>query len=363
MHRIGIRKRQQQLLQSHRLPSSIFSSSFSSIQHEVSRDVISRKYSSANGSLSSLNKSSNISYTRSLTTDSKQQVSPFNTYFKEERCLIQSSSSSLFRLLSRNLSKDTKKSPFKEIKEAPGIDSSMKRKVPIAKTPRAQAAIKAKMYDDSISGPKQLLDYNSLILPNTASPKNNTDTGTSSKTATQDDTAMTHFVRGGTPCDPVPPPFQLADYGNDSLYTLVLLRHGESEWNSLNRYTGWCDVNLTETGRLEARAAGRLLRENGVELDHVFTSVLRRANFTTNMALKTAKQHWVPVTKTWRLNERHYGALQGYNKDTAYEELGIDQELVMEMRRSYDVRPPEMMDDHPYWHGNDRRYVVLVKLC
>ena len=220
MHRIGIRKRQQQLLQSNRLPSSIFSS-FSSIQQLVSRDVtLSRKYSSANGSLSSLNKSSNISYTRSLTTDSKQQFSPFNTSFKEESCLIQSSSSSLFRILSRNLSKDTKKSPFKEIKEAPGIDSSMKRKVPIAKTPRAQAAIKAKMYDDSISGPKQLLDYNSLIIPNTASPKNNTDTGTSSKTTTQDDTAMTHFVRGGTPCDPVPPPFQLADYGNDSLYTL-----------------------------------------------------------------------------------------------------------------------------------------------
>lgn len=221
MHRIGIRNRQQQLLQSHRLPSSIFSS-FSSIQHEVSRDVtLSRKYSKAswsNGSLWSLNKSSNISYNRSLTTDSKQQISPFNTYFKEERCLIQSSSP--FRLLSRNLSKDTKKSPFKEIKEAPGIDSSMKRKVPIAKTPRAQAAIKAKMYDDSISGPKQLLDYNSLIMPNTASPKNNTDTGTSSKTTTQDDTAMTHFVRGGTPYDPVPPPFQLADYGNDSLYTL-----------------------------------------------------------------------------------------------------------------------------------------------
>ena len=116
MHRIGIRK-WQQLLHSNRLPSSIFSS-FSSIQHEVSRDLMSRKYSSANGSLSSLNKSSNISYNRSLTTDSKQQVSPFNTYFKEERCLIQSHSSSPFRLLSRNFSKDTKKSPFKEIKES-----------------------------------------------------------------------------------------------------------------------------------------------------------------------------------------------------------------------------------------------------
>ncbi len=92
-----------------------------------------------------------------------------------------------------------------------------------------------------------------------------------------------------------------------------------------------------------------------MELDHVFTSVLRRANFTTNMALNAAGQHWVPVTKSWRLNERHYGALQGYNKDTAYEELGIDQELVMEMRRSYSTRPPVMKDDHPFWHGGDRR--------
>jgi 2,3-bisphosphoglycerate-dependent phosphoglycerate mutase len=73
------------------------------------------------------------------------------------------------------------------------------------------------------------------------------------------------------------------------------------------------------------------------------------------MCLNMAKQHWVPVTKTWRLNERHYGALQGYNKDTAYSELGLDQELVMQMRRSYDTRPPVMEDDHPYWHGADRR--------
>ena len=130
MHRIGIRKRQQ-LLHSNRLPSSIFSS-LSSIQHEVSRDVtLSRKYSSVslcNGSLSSLNKSSNISYNRSLTTDSKQQVSPLNTYFKEERCLIQSHSSSPFRLLSRNFSKDTKKSPFKEIKES--FWPTLKRELP-----------------------------------------------------------------------------------------------------------------------------------------------------------------------------------------------------------------------------------------
>lgn len=163
------------------------------------------------------------------------------------------------------------------------------------------------------------------------------------------------FVYGGTPCDPSPPPFQLSAYGEESLYTLVLLRHGESEWNAQNRYTGWCDVELTKKGEMEARTAGRLLYENGIELDHAFTSVLRRASFSCNMALNTAKQHWVPVTKTWRLSERHYGALQGYNKDTAWKELGMDQELVMQMRRSYDVPPPRMEDDHPFWHGNDRR--------
>lgn len=121
------------------------------------------------------------------------------------------------------------------------------------------------------------------------------------------------------------------------------------------RYTGWCDVNLTKRGEYEARAAGRLLQENGIEVDHVFTSVLKRASITTNMSLSVAGMHWVPITKSWRLNERHYGALQGYNKDTAYDELGIDQELVMKMRRSYDTRPPNMNNDHPYWHGGDRR--------
>ena len=177
---------------------------------------------------------------------------------------------------------------------------------------------------------------------------------------------ISHITSGGTPCDPAPAPFQLADFGEESLYTLVLLRHGESEWNKLNQYTGWVDVNLTAEGKKEARAAGRLLYENGIEIDHAFSSVLRRASFSCNMALNTAQQHWVPVTKTWRLNERHYGALQGYNKDTAFRELGIDQELVMQMRRSYDVRPPTMQDDHPYWHGNDRRCVLFsvnVQCC
>lgn len=172
---------------------------------------------------------------------------------------------------------------------------------------------------------------------------------------------ISHITSGGTPCDPAPAPFQLADFGEESLYTLVLLRHGESEWNKLNRYTGWVDVNLTAEGKEEARSAGRLLYENGIEVDHAFTSVLRRASFSCNMALNTARQHWVPVTKTWRLNERHYGALQGYNKDTAFRDLALDQELVMQMRRSYDVRPPIMQDDHPYWHGKDRRYVFKIR--
>jgi len=168
--------------------------------------------------------------------------------------------------------------------------------------------------------------------------------------------SRTHFIKGGTPCDPACPPFQLALWGERSLHTLVLLRHGESRWNAENRYTGWCDVPLTGRGEAEAKAAGRLLHDNGIELDHAFTSVLKRASYTCHLALGSARQHWVPLTKSWRLNERHYGALQGYNKDAAYSELGYDQELVMRMRRSYRTRPPAMSDEHPYWHGSDRRY-------
>ncbi|KAL7428184.1 hypothetical protein ACHAXH_005433 [Discostella pseudostelligera] len=185
---------------------------------------------------------------------------------------------------------------------------------------------------------------------------------------------MTHLIQGGTPCDIAVAgsrhrqPYRLAEYGEESVYTLILLRHGESEWNALNQYTGWCDVNLTRRGEGEARAAGRLLAENGIEIDHAFTSVLKRASYTTNMCLNMAGQQLsfekncddVGACLTWRLNERHYGALQGYNKDTAWEQLNIDQELVMEMRRSYAIRPPRMTDDHPYWHGDDRRYAKLT---
>jgi hypothetical protein len=208
--------------------------------------------------------------------------------------------------------------------------------------------------------------YNNNYIPPSPKPPSSfkqhtantatTATATATATATSD-SFISHITSGGTPCDPAPAPFTLADFGEESLYTLVLLRHGESEWNKLNQYTGWVDVDLTADGKTEARDAGRLLYDNGIELDHAFTSVLKRASFSCNMALSRAQQHWVPVTKTWRLNERHYGALQGYGKDTAFNDLGLDQELVMQMRRSYNVRPPVMQDDHPYWHGKDRRYV------
>jgi len=154
--------------------------------------------------------------------------------------------------------------------------------------------------------------------------------------------------------------FTLDSTGDGALHTLVLLRHGESQWNTENRYTGWCDVPLTPTGEDEARTAGRLMFESGIELDCAHTSLLKRASFSTNMCLNTSFQHWVPVNKTWRLNERHYGALQGYNKDTAFKELGIDQEMVMRMRRSYETPPPMMGDDHEFWHGRDRRYRDLT---
>jgi 2,3-bisphosphoglycerate-dependent phosphoglycerate mutase len=198
-------------------------------------------------------------------------------------------------------------------------------------------------------------------LPNTGNTVSvPTTTTTATATAVLPQHPAHHFMDGGMPCDPAPPRYALAEYGEESLYTLILLRHGESEWNSQNRYTGWCDVDLTQIGRQEARTAGRLLYENQIEIDQAFTSVLKRASFSCNMALNAAHQHWVPVTKTWRLNERHYGALQGYNKDTAWTELGLDQELVMQMRRAYATRPPIMQNDHPFWHGHDRRYRKLT---
>ena len=124
---------------------------------------------------------------------------------------------------------------------------------------------------------------------------------------------------------------------------LVLLRHGESEWNRENRFTGWIDVDLTETGVKEAKHAGRLLIENGFDFDICYTSYLKRAIHTLNHALEQMDREWLPVVKTWRLNERHYGALQGlYKADTA---VKFGEEQVKIWRRSFDVRPPALSPD------------------
>lgn len=118
--------------------------------------------------------------------------------------------------------------------------------------------------------------------------------------------------------------------------TLVLLRHGESEWNASNQFTGWMDVNLTDKGRTEAVRAGKLLVEHDLLPDVVYTSLLRRAITTANLALDAADRHWIPVRRTWRLNERHYGALQGLDKAATKARYGDDQ--FMTWRRSYDTR-------------------------
>ena len=121
---------------------------------------------------------------------------------------------------------------------------------------------------------------------------------------------------------------------------LVLLRHGESEWNLENRFTGWTDVDLSDTGRKEARKAGQLLKEEGYDFDICFTSYLKRAIHTLNLVLEEMDREWLPVEKDWRLNERHYGALQGLNKADTAKKYGDEQVHIW--RRSYDVKPPEL---------------------
>ena len=138
---------------------------------------------------------------------------------------------------------------------------------------------------------------------------------------------------------------------------LVLLRHGQSQWNLENRFTGWHDVDITEQGRAEAKTAGELLKAEGFEFDLVFTSVLKRAIRTMWTVLDELDQMWVPVTRSWRLNERHYGSLQGLNKAETAEKYGEDQ--VMQWRRSYDIPPPEMPDSDPGHPRHDRRYAHL----
>lgn len=138
---------------------------------------------------------------------------------------------------------------------------------------------------------------------------------------------------------------------------LVLLRHGQSEWNQLNLFTGWMDVDLTEQGVEEAKMAGRKIKEAGIVFDVAFTSVLKRAMKTCNLALEYSDQLYVPVHKTWRLNERHYGALQGLNKAATAEKYGAEQVHIW--RRSYDVLPPAMPKDDPNSAHLDPRYRYL----
>ena len=139
--------------------------------------------------------------------------------------------------------------------------------------------------------------------------------------------------------------------------TLILLRHGESEWNALNLFTGWVDVDITEKGVAEARHGAELLLKENLLPDVVHTSVLRRAIHTANEILDGADRHWIPVKRSWRLNERHYGALQGKDKAQTLAEFGEEQFMLW--RRSYDVPPPELARDSEYSQFNDPRYAIL----
>ena len=141
------------------------------------------------------------------------------------------------------------------------------------------------------------------------------------------------------------------------MFKLVLLRHGESQWNLENRFTGWTDVDLTEQGRQEARAAGELLRSEGFEFDIAYASVLKRAIRTLWIALDAMDRMWLPVVHSWRLNERHYGALQGLNKAETAARYGDQQVLVW--RRAYAVAPDALTPDDPRWAGRDPRYKHL----
>lgn len=140
-------------------------------------------------------------------------------------------------------------------------------------------------------------------------------------------------------------------------HTLILLRHGQSEWNEQNLFTGWVDVPLTELGWQEARNSGELLAAAGLLPDVQFTSVLKRAIHTANEALKTADRDWIPVQRSWRLNERHYGALQGKSKPETLAEFGEEQ--FMMWRRSFDVPPPPIDDGSEFSQAGDPRYAGL----
>ncbi len=141
-------------------------------------------------------------------------------------------------------------------------------------------------------------------------------------------------------------------------YKVILLRHGQSQWNLENRFTGWTDVPLSDKGVEEARAAGKLLKAEGFSFDAAYTSTLKRAIKTLWLVLEEMDEMWIPVTKDWHLNERHYGALQGYNKAEMAEKVGEAQVKVW--RRSYDVPPPALEADDPRYPGSDPRYKNLT---
>ena len=147
---------------------------------------------------------------------------------------------------------------------------------------------------------------------------------------------------------------------------LVLIRHGESVWNKENLFTGWTDVDLSDTGRKEAAEGGRILKEEGFDFDICYTSYLKRAIHTLNLVLENMDREWLPVIKTWRLNERHYGALQGFNKSETAEKYGEDQ--VKKWRRSYDIRPPALDEKdernpafNPMFRDVDRKDLPLTE--
>jgi len=141
------------------------------------------------------------------------------------------------------------------------------------------------------------------------------------------------------------------------MHKLVLIRHGESAWNKENRFTGWTDVDLTDKGREEAREAGRLMKSEGFSFDIAYVSVLRRALTTLWLALDEMDELWIPVEKSWRLNERHYGSLQGLNKAETAAKYGDEQVLVW--RRAYDIAPPPLEKSDERWPGHDPRYKGL----
>ena len=147
--------------------------------------------------------------------------------------------------------------------------------------------------------------------------------------------------------------------GRSFMIKLVLVRHGQSEWNLVNRFSGWSDVELTEQGMKEAKEAGIALREQGFHFDLAYTSVLKRAEHTLDLILKEMGEENIEIKRNWRLNERHYGALQGLNKDETKEKYGAEQVLLW--RRSTDVRPPELEVTDPRYPGNDPKYKDLTE--